>query len=109
MKNVQKRSTADNKQFAAAIKEHAKKHGLTLEEMAKQCDISFVYLMAILRGDRSAADMSLKGYRGVASALGISCFSTMLLAGHLTPDDLITQERDLVSSRNAGRNPSPEA
>ena len=109
MENVQKRFTTDNKQLAAAIEAHAEKHGLTLQEMAKQCDISFVYLSAILSGDRSAADMSLKGYRGIASALGISCFSTMLLAGHLTPDDLIVQEKDLVSSRSAGRNLRPEA
>ena len=109
MENVQKRFTEENKNLASAIEAHAEKHGLTLEEMARQCDISFVYLMAILRGDRSAADMSLRGYRNIGAALGISCFSTMLLAGHLTPDDLIVQEKDLVSSRSAGRNLRPEA
>lgn len=98
MTGMQKTQTSVKNRLVEEIVAYADKHGLSMEDLAKKMDILPMYLVALIRGDRRIDSMEIRMYRKIASALEISCFSTMLLAGALTADDLIVREVDVVLS-----------
>lgn len=89
MQNTQGLRKIRDNQLIAKLIDHCDRHGLSLDDMAKELCFSEVFLKAMVRGERDIRDLSTDGYRQIAAVLGISCFSALLLAGCLTVDDLV--------------------
>lgn len=89
MQKTQRLQKICDNQLVAKLVDHCDRHGLSLGDMAKELCFSEKFLKAMVRGERDIRDLSTDGYRQIAAALGISCFSALLLAGCLTLDDMV--------------------
>ncbi len=103
MTNLQKTRAPVENSLVKTILSHGEKQNLSWEELAKELQITPLYLTALVYGDRRIDDREVRFYRKLASALGISCFSTMLLAGALTADDFSVAELATVSAEEKAR------
>ncbi len=103
MTDVQKTRTPVDNALVKTILSHGEKQKLSREELARELGIVPSYLAALVYGDRRIDDIDVSFYRKFASGLGISCFSTMLLAGALTADDFSVAELATVSAEEKAR------
>lgn len=71
------------------IVNYCSSNGLSIDEMAEKLCFSERFLRSMIRGERDIRDLSIDGYRQIAWALGISCFTALILADCLTIDDLV--------------------
>ncbi len=103
MMNVQKTREPIENALVKTILSYAETQKLSREELAKELGIVPSYLAALIFGDRRIDDREVRFYRKVASVLGMSCFSTMLLAGALTAEDFSVAELATVSAEEKAR------
>ncbi len=103
MTSVQTTRSPVKNQLVETILAYAEKQKLSREELAKELGIVPSYLAALVYGDRRIDDREVRFYRKIASVLGMSCFSTMLLAGALTADDFSVAELAAVSAEEKAR------
>ena len=63
----------------------------SMQELASQIGISYVYLMALARGDRPTETMTRRVFDGFAAYLSISVAQAYLFSGALKPSDFLVQ------------------
>jgi len=89
MKKIDEFSNISANRLIVRIVSYCSSNGLSIDEMAEKLCFSEKYLRSMIRGERDIRDLSIDGIRQIAWALGIPCFTALVLADCLTAEDLI--------------------